>query len=1221
MMAMDKAKKIIHSVKGKTLTNEQRRESAIDLAAFMHNEARRIQHASEKKHQEQIARLMKDPLGKVFTTCVTDQCFRSSDTARVADQLTFLIKKIGVPNYFSWDRKIELHILRYLGKPLHRLFIPLTKSMIRAETSTVIVPGESSKINKHLEDRRKEGVRINLNHLGEAILGEEDAQKRLKVYLKDLEDPAIEYISVKISTICSQLNLLAEKQTLGILGERLKTLYRAAQNNLFDRGNGEKVKKFVNLDMEEYRDLHLTINLFKSVLDEQEFHHYSAGIVLQSYLPDSYLVQQDLTEWAMNRVSKGGAPIKIRIVKGANLAMEQVEASLRNWPQAPYTNKTSVDANFKRMLNYGCEPEHAKAALLGIGSHNLFDIAYALLLAAEKEVEPYVCFEMLEGMADPMRRVVQTLSNDMLLYCPVAAEEEFQYAVAYLVRRLDENTAPENFLRHAFSMVPGDQEWQHQAMLFSLACENIGKISSEPRRRQNRLTAQQIHDPCSPFENEPDTDWSLPDNRKWAEEILENWSRKVIDAIPLVIAGKQIDGKETPGVGNDPSHSGSTLYRYALADEKDIENALDAAKKAFNAWSLSSVEERSELMAEIAQCLRKHRGNLIGAMVADTGKTMPEADVEVSEAIDFAEYYRRNIEEVTSLQDIHWHPKGPVLVAPPWNFPCSIPAGGILAALAAGNSVIFKPAPEAILVGWQLADIFWEAGVSKEVLQFIACEDDPVGCKLIKDARLAAIILTGSTETAKLFMKLRPGIDLSAETGGKNTLIITGMSDRDLAVKDLIQSAFGHSGQKCSACSLAICEAEVYDNPEFLKTLRDAAASLSVGSAWDLKTRVNPLIRAPNSVLMRGLTVLEEGEEWLLKPIQSSINPNLWSPGIKLGVKAGSFTYQNELFGPVLGIMRADNLDHAIQLANGTLYGLTAGLHSLDEREQLHWIERIEAGNCYVNRGITGAIVQRQPFGGCKQSSYGRGAKAGGPNYVMQLMRGEQRGMPQEMENVNEGVHALSLHLEKEKFDPNQRALWIGSIGSYAFYWKHYFSKDHDPTKLVGQDNFMRYVPYKKVIVRIQDHDAIFDAWRLMAASATCGTLLEISATQGILDTLGKGEWQSKNLNVHLLQESEASLADRIFREGGVNHIRVLSAPSLELTKTLSESSCLVVQAPVLANGRVELLHFLREVSLSIDYHRYGNLGQREGEKRKPLPDAETKAKVCCEGNKVSCCC
>lgn len=1188
---MNQARQRLESVKNQILTAEERGELAIELADLMLKEARRIQQYSEKCSQAQLARLMKDPIGKVFTTSMTDQCFRSNRSKRIADQLTYLIEKYGIPHYLSFSKKAKLAAFNCFGKPLAALLVPMAKRQMRTETSAVILPGEPEELSKHMRKRRDEGVRINLNHLGEAILGEEEAKHRLDIYLNDLANPEIEYISVKISTICSQINLLGWEDTLAILCSRLKKLYRAAKQNFFLLPNGKKVPKFVNLDMEEYRDLHITVELFRRVLDDAEFYEHSAGIVLQSYLPDSFLIQQDLTAWAMKRVANKGAPIKIRLVKGANLAMEKVEASLKDWTQAPYAEKEEVDANFKRMVTYGCEPERAAAAHLGIASHNLFDIAYALLLCAEKEIQNYVCFEMLEGMADHIRRVVQKLSRDMLLYCPVATENDFQNAVAYLVRRLDENTAPENFLRHTFDMSPGTKEWQSQIQLFLNACKDINKVYCTPRRKQNRLEQPARPDYHTPFANEPDTDWSLPQNRKWAERILREWSGIQPDVIPLVLGEMTISTGLSQEEGKDPSIPGKVLYRYALAGENELDIAIQTAVNGFRSWNELPFRKRMMLLDEVAHELRSQRANLIGAMVADTGKTVAEADAEVSEAIDFATFYRHNVEEIHFMKDLRWKPKGPTLVAPPWNFPCSISAGGILAALAAGNSVIFKPAPEAVLVGWHLANIFWKAGIGKDVLQFFCCADDSIGSRLIQDTRLTCTILTGATSTAKLFYKLRPGLDLLAETGGKNAMIITSMADRDLAIKDLIQSAFGHAGQKCSACSLAILEKEVYEDRHFRKQLCDAAASLRVGPAWNLSTRLNPLIHVPNQTLERGLTTLEPGEEWLLQPKQDPFNPNLWSPGIKLGVQPGSFTHQTELFGPVLGLICANDLDDAIEIANGTPYGLTSGLHSLDEREQCYWQEKIEAGNCYINRGITGAIVRRQPFGGCKDSSFGKGAKAGGPNYVIPLMTPEQIALPKEQEMVDEIMTAFDEQIPKENWSHEELDLWKASIGSYAFFWNHYFAMERDPSRLLGQDNFLRYLPHPHQVLRIQAGDSDIDILRVLAAAITCGAALEISRSPEDSDTLfAKLPPKSK---IKEIVESEIQFIERL-KVDNIRRVRLLSTPNQTMQKALAEQACNVIIAPVLANGRIELLNFLREMSISIDYHRYGYLGTRE---------------------------
>lgn len=1198
---IDNARTIIQSVQNSKLTEKERCEKAILLAGEMLNEALRIQTKSEKKQQSLIAGMIKDPDGKVFTTSMTDQCFRTQKCSRIADQLIYLIKKFGIPSFLTAEKKIQLKSFTWLGKTFPNLFVPLAKEMVRKETSAMILPGESKELAKHMKKRRDQGVRVNLNHLGEAIIGEEEAKRRLDIYLQDLEKPEVEYISVKISTICSQINLLAWEDTLSILSQRLKRLYRASKQHPYLRADGKSVPKFVNLDMEEYRDLALTVELFKNTLDDPEFKGLSAGIVLQSYLPDSFLLQKQLTQWAMDRVANGGAPIKIRIVKGANLAMEQVESSLKLWPQAPYPSKLDVDANFKRMLKYASFPAHAKAATIGIASHNLFDIAYGLLLSSENNIEPYVCFEMLEGMADHILRVVHQLSNEMLLYCPAATNEEFQNAVAYLVRRFDENTAPQNFLRHAFDMTVGSPSWNKQAELFSRACFLSESVSECPRRTQNRMIPE-IGTVSYEFENEPDTDWSLMQNREWAEKILSHWKERNDIALPLVVGGNEIFPKENNlGMGEDPSFPGKAFYKYALAGEEDVENAFQTAGHAQDEWGRKTVFERSALLEKAAAKMRGQRGNLIGAMIADTGKTVAEADVEISEAIDFIEYYRRSAEDMYNLSDIRWKSKGIALVAPPWNFPCSIPVGGISAALAAGNCVLFKPAAEAVLVGWQLVQCFWEAGISREALQFIPCEDEPIGSRIIQDSRLNAIVLTGATATAKLFMKMSRGADLVAETGGKNAMIITNLSDRDLAIKDLIQSAFGHAGQKCSACSLAICEAEVYDDPHFKELLRDAAASLKVGSPWDMAARMTPLIRTPNPALKKGLTELEEGESWLLEPKQDPKNPNLWSPGIKIGVREWSFTHQTELFGPVLGLMRADNLPHAIKLANSTPYGLTSGLHSLDEREHALWISQIEAGNLYINRGITGAIVQRQPFGGCKDSSFGPGAKAGGPNYVQQLMQAQQISLPDEQDEPPQSLKPLMDWME-HNLQPEEFDHWQASIGSYAFYWNHYFTQDHDPSLVLGQDNILHYASHALLTLRMQASDTLFDVARVVAAALITGVPLEVSGEGEMFFPFLQAPWRSRVPSVCFVEESQEKFLNRVYKNQ-IKRIRLISSvKETGLQEGLANIGCHYVIAPVLANGRLELLHYLREVSLSYDYHRYGNLGEREGEKRRPLP-------------------
>lgn len=1196
---LKQAKQILFNTQGKRLLLDQREKLAVELASNMLKEANRTLTRSEKQIQAELSRMMRDPVGKVFTTSMTDQCFRSHKNSRVANQLLFLIGQLGIPRYLNWTKRLSLALFQLLGNAFSWILVPIATFTLRKATAKVILPGEKGALKRHMAKRRLEGVRLNLNHLGEAILGEEEAKRRLEIYLHDLAQENVEYISIKISTIFSQIHLLGWEETLETLSERLRSLYRIAMQNTFTRADGTQVSKFVNLDMEEYRDLILTKDLFKKVLSEPEFKHFSAGIVLQAYLPDSHGIQKELTQWAMERVSQGGAPIKIRIVKGANLAMEQFEASVRDWSQAPYTKKSDVDANYKKMVTYGSEAPHAKAVHLGIASHNLFDIAYAMLMRAENNVKEEVNFEMLEGMADHIRRVVHHLSSDILLYCPVATKDDFQSAIAYLIRRLDENTGPDNFLRVTFGLQPGTSEWEEQVRLFYKACQEMDTVYTTPRRTQD---LNEIPDPlpmAAPFANEADVDFSLLQNRAWAERIIAKWKNYKPERIPLVISGQEISQTTSVGKGAGPACPNENLYSYALADWTHIDKALESAKEYGKTWSSVSVADRCKFLSNAAQKMRERRGDLIGAMMLDGGKTILEADPEVSEAIDFAEYYLRSLKKMDACKEIEWTPKGTILVTPPWNFPISIPAGGILAALATGNCVLFKPAPEAVLSGWELVKTLWDAGIPKEALQFVNCIDEPIGSKLIADPRVNCIILTGATATAKLFLRLRPGLDLCAETGGKNAMIVTSLADRDLAIKDAIHSAFGHCGQKCSACSLLILEAEVYDDTHFLKQLKDAAESLKVATCWERSAKIIPLIRAPHDALIQGLTQLDPGESWLVAPKQDPHNPNLWSPGIKLGVKRGSSSHQTEFFGPVLSVMRAKNLAEAIALANDTPYGLTSGLQSLDEREKNLWMEKIEAGNCYINRSITGAIVRRQPFGGTKASSFGNGAKAGGPNYLMQFAHPKEVMLPQEKAPVCEKVNHLTAILKKYPLSAEELGIWYASTANYAF-WAKRFAEDHDPSKIIGQDNILRYRPHKKICFRIQDADTPLDILRIIAAAISCKAQMEISWAQGHSHIQIQNHVKPLLKDFHITEESEDKFNDKI-KNNHFRRVRLISKPSDALRCASASSATFLDYAPVLSNGRFELLHYLREISFSIDYHRYGNLGMRENESRKPL--------------------
>jgi RHH-type proline utilization regulon transcriptional repressor/proline dehydrogenase/delta 1-pyrroline-5-carboxylate dehydrogenase len=1147
---------------------------AVGLAAELLRAGQRAEKPAEKRQGAQMARMMHDPEGKAFTLAMADQVFRPPTPARSASQFRRLVTGYGVPDYLSLPERLAMRAGAAASAVLPDLVMPAITRAMRTQSASVILPAEDQKLKPLLDRRREAGMRMNLNQLGEAILGEGEAENRMRAIIARLESPDCNYLSVKLSAIFSQIHLIGHGETLARVTEKLRRLYRTAIANPW-----EGRPKFVNLDMEEYRDLQLTREAFQTVLDEPEFMQLEAGIVLQAYLPDSWPVQRELNDWARDRGRRGGADIKIRIVKGANLAMESVEAELHDWPCAVYPTKEEVDANFKRMLHEGCRKKNAEHVRLGVASHNLFDLSYAILLRAREGVEDRVDFEMLEGMANHQARVVHKVAGGLLLYAPVVNHDDFHSAIAYLVRRLDENTADENFLRDLFGMRESDAAWESQKARFLRACERKDSTFYGPRRTQNRATQQPEPLPdLAPFHNAADTDWALPHNAAWIREKVAEMRAAPPVTLPLCIAGVEEPGAGE-AIGRDPSRPGHEAYRYAQADADQLERALQTAVDARADWQALGHAGRAKLLRKAAAEIERMRGEIIATMVLDAGKAVSEGDVEVTEAIDFANYYADSLRAPGFEDGSAFTPFGTVVVTPPWNFPFAIPCGGVLAALAAGNTVILKPASATALTGWILARCLWAAGIPREVLQFFTCPGK-IGRELLTDNRTGGVVLTGAYETALMFLDWKPDMQLFAETSGKDALIITAAADPDQAVKDLVKSAFGHSGQKCSAASLAIIEAEVYDNPSFRRQLRDAAASLKVGTPWEFDSIVTPCTVPPGEDLMRGLTQLDPGEEWLLEPKMMGDNPQLWSPGIRIGVKPGSWFCRTECFGPVLGLVRANDLDDAIRIQNSSEFGLTGGIHSLDDREIARWRESVEVGNAYINRPITGAIVRRQPFGGWKRSCFGPGAKAGGPNYVAQFGTWENTSLP--ALRLQPNGKAAGLLASLGKLLPDHAETLSAAAGSDAYWDKNEFSMEHDPTAMRSESNHFRYRRFHRALIRATAAVSDGELARLLLVATATGTpfTLSLDAPRPWLGTLG----------IEPVIEDDATLVARF--PAVASGFGIIRAPhgDVALRQAVIAAGLRWADAPVICNARVEWPAWLREQSVSRTLHRYGNL-------------------------------
>ncbi|NUL45874.1 bifunctional proline dehydrogenase/L-glutamate gamma-semialdehyde dehydrogenase [Cellulosimicrobium funkei] len=1221
---------------------------------------------------KQLAGVLKDPAGLDFTVGFVDRVVRPEDHRIAAEALADLAPQ--TPGFLPWYMKSAMSLGGRLAPAVAPIAVPAARKVLRELVSHLIVDATDAKLGPAIAKLKTEGIRLNINLLGEAILGQREADRRMEGIRTLIARDDVDYVSVKVSAATAPHSAWAFDEAVDEVTAHLLPLYELAASQ--GDAAGGSGPTFINLDMEEYHDLDLTLAVFMRLMDTPALHELEAGIVLQAYLPDALDAMIRLQEFAARRVAAGGAPLKVRVVKGANLPMEEVQASVTGWPVATVPSKQAADTNYKRVLNYALTPEHARNVRIGVAGHNLFDIALAWLLVQERGLttqweeggrSPDVEFEMLLGMATGQAEAVRQDVGSLLLYTPVVHPHEFDVAISYLIRRLEEGASQENFMSAVFELDTDPALFAREEARFVASLEGLDTAIPTPARTQNRQLASAVArgsnqesdrgstqdalerdlvarleaargpvpEPVDGFANTPDTDPSLAANREWGRSITAN--------IPGSTLGTE------------------TVAAATVTSPDQVQAAVGKAVAAGKTWASLTGAERERVLGAVADSLEAHRADLLEVAAAETGKTLDQGDPEVSEAIDFARYYGRLARGLDEVPGAQFHPSKLVLVIPPWNFPVAIPTGGVLAGLASGAPVVFKPAPQSVRTGAVVFEAIREGlvagltaldGVSAEeagalasdVVSFISIDPEreaELGEGLIAHPDVERVILTGGYETAKLFRSFRPDLPLLAETSGKNALIVTPSADLDLAAKDVVTSAFGHAGQKCSASSLVILVGSVATSPRFHRQLVDAANSLTVGYPEDPRSQMGPVIEVPGEKLQRGLTELGAGESWALEPRQLDEAGRLWSPGIRAGVRPGSDAHLTEYFGPVLGVMTAETLEDAIELVNAVDYGLTSGIHSLDPDEIGTWLETVNAGNLYVNRGITGAIVRRQPFGGWKRSAVGAGTKAGGPHYLHGLgswTDAPVTGVPgaSAIDDVHtsvtdaghvpaaspdtailpsdsdhQGGSAGSVWADVAGLDAEDRAWLAGAADLDEQAWNACFGVATDISGLMAERNVLRHRPVP-VTIRWESGPLVH-LLRVIMAGRRAGAPLTVSVGKEL--PAGVGQVLAGDPQVEVRLEDTAAFHARAAQltqlppsapSGGDPRIRLVldwsesgshagsgaeasRAAVLALHEALDGSPDVAVYAhPVVSAGDVELLPFVHEQAISITAHRFG---------------------------------
>jgi RHH-type proline utilization regulon transcriptional repressor/proline dehydrogenase/delta 1-pyrroline-5-carboxylate dehydrogenase len=845
------------------------------------------------------------------------------------------------------------------------------------------IAGENVKqVLKTIERLRKDKMAFSIDLLGEAVITEAEAQSYLQSYLDLMEQlaeeakkwPIIEEIdmadgeplprvqvSVKLTAFYSQFDPLDPQGSQERVCDRIRTLLRRAQ----------ELGVAVHFDMEQYVYKDLTLSILKELLMEEEFRtRTDIGMTLQAYLRDTEHDCKDLIEWAKQR----GYPITVRLVKGAYWDQETITSGQKDWHQPVFNEKVATDANYEKLTQLLLENhEYIYSA---IGSHNVRSQARALAIAEELKI-PRRRFEMqvLYGMGDQLAKaLVKRGGYRVRMYAPYG---ELLPGMAYLIRRLLENTANSSFLRQSLEERP------------------IEELIAPPVITDGQLAER---GQALPFPNASDTDYSEVEARKKAGEAMRIVRAQLGKSYLPLINGEYQSTEDTVDSVN-PSNPSEILGTIGLISIEQAEQALQAAKAAFPSWRKTPVKQRAEILRKAADLMEKRRAELSAWVVLEVGKPVREADAEVSEAIDFCRYYADEMERLEQGHNYDipgetnryvYHPLGIAVVISPWNFPIAIATGMTVAALMAGNCTLLKPAEVSSVIAAKIAEILVEAGIPKGVFQYVPGKGSKVGAYMVQHPDVNLIAFTGSQEVGcRIYADaatVQPGQKhlkrVIAEMGGKNAIIVDESADLDQAVAGVVQSAFGYSGQKCSACSRVVVLEPVYD--AFVERFVEAARSLNVGAAENPGTQVGPVVDANAHSRIREYIEAGRSESKVALEMPAPDTGYFIGPVIFTDVSPNAKIAQEEIFGPVVAVIKAKNFPEAMEIANGTNYALTGGLYSRTPSHIDQAAVDFEVGNLYINRTITGAIVSRQPFGGFKMS--GVGSKAGGPDYLLQFL-------------------------------------------------------------------------------------------------------------------------------------------------------------------------------------------------------------------------------------------
>ena len=1167
-----------------------------------------------------LTEVLRDPRGLDFARDFADRVVRPEDDRAAASALDSLSRR--TPALLPWHLRAAISFGGGFGPLAPKPIMPVARRALRHMVGHLLVDAPPEKLTQALAGLRNDGVRLDLTAWGPVVSGPTQAERRVAAVRALIERPDVERVTTTVRELVGPTSPWAFDETSDLAESTLGPLLELAAST----------GTLLTLGVDRHADVDLTIDVFTRLLDRPGLESVTAGIVVQSYVPEALDSLRLLTDWARDRVDRGGAPISVRLVKGGSRRDEIVDARLHDWPVVTFEAKHETDASHLRLVEFALRPENAAVARVGLAGHDVFDLAHAVTVARRHGTEHLLDVEMWLGSAAGLAEVVRSELGSLVLQAPVIVSGEFDSAVRHLVGRLDALADPEGFLSSTLD-VDHEAAFAREARRHDRAVAAVSELPSAPRRRRDRSgPLDEGPDHVVDFAAEADTDPSLDGNRRWARGVLGRARRSVAGV-------ETADAAPSLGLA---SPDDAALDDAAL-DHAALEAVVTRASAAGAAWGGQDPETRAELLDLAGRELALRRSRLVEVCVSESGSTLSEADHEVGAAVDSAHRLAILTRDLATVDTAEHRPPRLTVVVPDLVTPVASTVEGVLAAFGAGSAVVVHLPPSRRRAVAVVAEALWAVGVPDSLLALVVADGPDHERALLTHPVVDRVVAHVPVETAVGLRDVRPDLDLAVRTRGVTSIVVTPSADLELAAADVVASVVDHAGRGHGALDLVLAVGSVGHGETFRRLLREAFEAVVVGPADDVATVMGPLASAPTGSELGVLTVLGPGESWLLEPRPLDGTGALCSPGVRDGVDPRGAFASSAHGVPVVGLVAVETLAEAVAVQNAENGGDVAGLHSLDVDEIDDWLHTVRAGDLVVGGPTTGARVRRRPTGGWGRRAIGRGLKPGGPNAL--IGQGAWRHRPHDprpslrLHDVSEGVtrlvDAARPTLSFEQFDSLRTA-----VESDQRAWQSEFGLARDVTGLVVERNVLRYRPHP-VTVRLSSGADPAALVRLVAAGARAGSTLAVSSAVPLpagLVHLWRASSSPVRVRDVVVESDEAFVAraaagalqgataeaagpdvldllaeaaggERASVDGGrVDdsrpapspeavaaysglRIRMIGGDPAALARVLRGSPDVTIfSGEVTEEGRIELLAFVREQSVSLTAHRYGRL-------------------------------